>query len=137
MTDPRLAPLAAALQQMSFYPYRSGVDYGAGRPIDWKYLHEQEREALLADAAAILAELPDDWCGHDPTLYVQVADLTERLEAAESQSDREQAEIARLRKIEEAAREITSDREDNYCFSCHDTLPCAHDDLRAALGAER
>jgi len=63
MTDNGRAALTTALQRASFYPYRSGVDYGAGRPIEWEFLREQERAALLADAAAILAErgvfLPD------------------------------------------------------------------------------
>ena len=56
MTDNGRAALTTALQRASFYPYRSGVDYGAGRPIEWEFLREQERAALLADAAAILGE---------------------------------------------------------------------------------
>ena len=63
MTGNGLAALATALTKASFYPYRSGVDYGSGRPIEWAYLHEQERASMLADAAAILGEhgafLPD------------------------------------------------------------------------------
>jgi hypothetical protein len=43
------------------------------------------------------------------------------------------AALVRGRRIEEAAREIGSDRDEDYCFSCHSTVPCAHDDLRAAL----
>lgn len=85
MTDNGLAALGTALDD-----HNGGSDYHCN----------------IRCAAAILAALPPDWCGHDPTLYIQVADLTERLEAAESQADRQAAEIARLRKIEEAARAV-------------------------------
>jgi uncharacterized coiled-coil protein SlyX len=56
--------------------------------------------------------------------------------------DSERAECVRLRaaldELAAAATDVyaaTIDPADNYCFSCHDTLPCAHDALRAALAA--
>jgi hypothetical protein len=52
-----------------------------------------------------------------------------------------QAEIATLRAaldgLVAAVEEIPSDCDDNYCFSCHDTLPCAHDDLSTALATAK
>ena len=51
------------------------------------------------------------------------------------------AEIATLRAaldgLVAAVEEIPSDCDDNYCFSCHDTLPCAHDDLSTALATAK
>jgi hypothetical protein len=40
---------------------------------------------------------------------------------------------AALDKLIEAADEIVADRDQDYCFSCHGPIPCAHDDLRTAL----
>ena len=50
-----VARLAQAMQT-AVPVYRSGLDYGGGRPIEWKFLHEQERASLIADAAAIAVE---------------------------------------------------------------------------------
>ena len=101
MTDPRVSALAEALRG------RYGFDGSDG----WG-----------EDAAAILAALPPDWCGHE-------------------------AEIARLRKIEEAARdvadrsEVVSDPEGlggEWCHYCDHQTPghgkgCEIVALRAAL----
>jgi len=76
MTD-RIAALAKALR--AIHP----------GPAPWP-------GAMTSDemAAAVIAVLPPDWCGHDPGLFP----FAGRFAALE-------AEIARLRKIEEAARE--------------------------------
>jgi DNA-binding CsgD family transcriptional regulator len=78
-----------------------------------------------ADAAAILAALPADWCGHNMAEWVPRAEWREdwnRRHAAE-------AEIACLRRIEEAAREVMDDCE----VEARGEGCGPHDALRAAL----
>jgi hypothetical protein len=60
-TDPRLAPLAAALHDaiLREYPGAHGP-----RAIEWRYLTDAERAYESAPVAAALAALPPDWCGH-------------------------------------------------------------------------
>jgi hypothetical protein len=50
-------------------------------------------------AAAILAELPDDWCGHGAEMLTVDGILAHNEEVM--------ADLARLRKIEEAARVVS------------------------------
>jgi hypothetical protein len=72
-----------------------------------------------------------------PDVLALEADLLRFLRAALEQREREIATLrAALDGLAEVATDVyaaTIDRDDNYCFSCHDTLPCAHDALRAAL----
>ena len=92
MTDPRIAVLAEALEPLlpqhtegrGGYPHQSS-------DTSWTVYDWMTPDAL---AAAILAALPPDWCGHG----AYEAEM-ERLWALD------RAEIARLRWIEEAARE--------------------------------
>lgn len=92
MTDPRIATLAEALH-----------DWYAGKDAEFDGAQCRHRE----DAAAILAALPPDWCGHDGPLGPYY-----------------RKEIARLRRIEEAARALL----DNHPLRCERA-----DALRAAL----
>jgi len=107
--DPRTAALAEALHKARCAP-----------SVPWPAGH---MERHIEDAAAILAALPADWCGHP----VQVAKWREM-----------GAEIARLRRIEEAAR-VVANRGQEY----EDTLVRwgdlaeALDALRAALEEDR
>ena len=121
MTDPRLAPLAAALIKGS---YLNG---------SW-FDHEEEC------AAAILAALPPDW-GMPPKLR-RNAIMVEQEALIESQ----QAEIARLRAIEEAARVAVAELErptelHDYRGGYHRSPDCPGclllAALRAALWSER
>jgi hypothetical protein len=89
MTDPRTAALAEALKGT---PMCGMTMRRIGRPND---------VAWERDAAAILAALPPDWCGHG---LARELDLVQRLAAAEYQRDAALAEIAGYRAIEEAAR---------------------------------
>jgi hypothetical protein len=104
MTDPRIAALAEALQAAGCVPSCAGcgaeITYHADCP---------EADGTLVwetDAAAILAALPPDW-------WVE-----------------QDAEIANLRKIEEAARALVSTYGPYYEGD-------AAEALRAALGSER
>ena len=115
MTDPRIAALAEALQTI---------------PVPASYEEWQSRVDVSyeADAAAILAALPPDWCGHSAFDGIQDAmTITNQT-----------AEIARLRKIEEAARAIetwTVDLEDpDPEYRLHRVG--WEDALRAALDAD-
>ncbi len=83
-TDPRIAALAEALH---------GAQAGCPDNPTYDCVHERQ-------AAAILAALPPDWCGHG---LARELDLVRRLAAAEYQRD---TLDARLRKIEEAARAL-------------------------------
>jgi len=80
--DRRLAALAAALHVLSPHP---------GRPYPFADCGWRERHR--ADAAAILAALPSDWCGHDET---QAFANGEQWGYQEKHQDAE-AEITRLR----------------------------------------
>lgn len=117
--DPRTAALAEAI---------TAAYYGLDRDAqDWERNPDQGRFEWYASAdemaAAILAALPADWCGHGGAFI-----------EAQAMSLRDAGnEIARLRMIEEAAREIVPNWDDDHCFDCHEARPCAHDALRAAL----
>jgi len=91
MTDNGLAALAEALEDHSTYHPDPDDDYGYD-PCGTKC------------AAAILAALPPDWCGHSAS-----DDLFAASNALLSRTTVSKAEIARLRKIEEAAREVAED----------------------------
>ena len=110
-TDPRLAPLAAAL--LDLFP--------AVQRDRWPFTPEQA-------AAAILAALPPDWCGHvgveeviaqgqariatlDARIVALNAEVLDRMDqwhrdslARDELARQQNREIARLRAIEEAAR---------------------------------
>jgi hypothetical protein len=94
MTDNGLAPLAAALAAR-----HRGKHERIEQGPDEHNLHAAvipepcDAERHREEAAAILAALPDDWCGH-------AAEALDR----EAFIGRQWAEIARLRAIEEAAR---------------------------------
>jgi hypothetical protein len=105
-TDPRIAALAQALQDAYM-----GIGFGVSAPDQQSY-----REA----AAAILAALPPDWCGHEEHAIAL-------------------ARIDRWRKIKEAARALIADIPPNT----RSHVPRVSVDhvlfraLRAALEAER
>ena len=65
-------------------------------------------------AAAILAALPPDWCGHE--------DQTDWIAALEVRIETEKAEIDRLRRIEEAARKRV---ENGHDINCRCLMPSA------------
>ena len=123
MNDPRIAALAEAMEQTS----------KAGEP--WATYPEW--------AAAILAALPPDWCGHTEALAVLKIDGkigsrdVDRIRALWSDAnhvtldvvDSQAAEIVRLRKIEEAAREWR-DRENDL----RDAAYMAADEDAVAVG---
>jgi len=93
MTDPRLAPLTAALSAH----LRTFTDGS------WLLLFDDKgypQPSIEKFAAAILVALPDDWCGHE-------AEALDR----EAFIGRQRAEIVRLRKIEHAARELIANTE--------------------------
>jgi hypothetical protein len=102
--DPRIAPLAAALQVV-LYP---GEDIDRDENL---WIEQDTRR----DAAAILAALPPDWCGHEAahddawvtmdTQRAEIVRLHAELRVAHLDDTRD-AEIARLRAIEEAARAV-------------------------------
>lgn len=69
-----------------------------------------------ADAAAILAALPPDWCGHEHAVVSAAAQRTIGV-----------MELARLRRIEEAAWGVYR------CCTWTETSCREHDALRAAL----
>jgi hypothetical protein len=86
--DPRIAALAEAL-----------FHHGAAHPDptdQWEW-----DSCGVECAAAILAALPDDWCGH--TGYAAAYDMGQRDGHAACEEDTFPI-IARLRRIEEAAR---------------------------------
>lgn len=103
MTDPRIAPLAAALLQLvrALRKHEPQIDFGyeevtckcgwdqAKRPRDSYMAHVQ---------TAILAALPSGWCGHAALSTTTTGGFDPALSCGHD------AEIARLRKIEEAAR---------------------------------
>jgi hypothetical protein len=109
MTD--IAALAEALH----FGDPAGPPSHRGEPAEEcpQRLREMER------AAAILAALPPDWCGHKNS--------RERDELARQQN----VEIARLRKIEEAARALC----DEWPWGAQHIAPPTA--LRAALEADR
>ena len=78
--------------------------------------------------------LPPDWCGHDP-------DDAERIVLYLHTLDAQRAEIARLRKIEEAARDWVLAEDEKHVIGGDGAwwvrLDRAHRALRAALGEER
>jgi hypothetical protein len=147
MTDPRIAPLAAALAQYfgpSWWPGLTDVTIIAA-------------DTTIA-AEKILAALPPGWCGHAPhegTRLIQVSidalpmfgtrtDAGAALTAEWGEPDErgwytpiftatlpnvildQEAEIARLRAIEEAARRHAFDEDTEESFIA----------LRAALGED-
>ena len=135
--DPRIAALAEALPP-DFGPFWDEL------PQPAPFVHETEfnREKF---AAAILAALPPDWCGHDNIQAEFEAEarranlLTLQLNDAEANWQRTvksltqaDAEIARLRKIKETARDIVSLR---HGSTYHD-VGSIIDALRAALEAD-
>jgi hypothetical protein len=81
-------------------------------------------------AAAILAALPEGWCGHDPFHRKRCHNYDPDAVIAHlhTEYDKAAAEIARLRAIEEAARAV--------CEGVPDGL-YRFDALRAALGEDR
>ena len=88
MSDPRIAALAEALIAVDV---KSIDDWWTWEP------------AKLA--AAILAAMPPGWCGHDEGEWQAERDALKRL--VESSGE----QIARLRKIEEAARDVAAGAE--------------------------
>jgi len=99
MTDPRIAALAEALRDISG---------GLADPLDpGDFLPGVVTAQEFA--AAILAALPPDWCGHigveafDAKAFAAVVVQRDRMTDLYGQS---KAEIARLRKIEEASRAL-------------------------------
>jgi hypothetical protein len=106
-TDPRIAALAEALRVWR----RVFVD--AEDPDRW----------YTDSAAALLAALPPDWCGHDLRAIRNRA-WQDGVNAANVDPD-----LARLRIIEEAARAVVAD----YPSDAWPVLNA----LRAALGSER
>jgi hypothetical protein len=102
MTDPRTAALAVALDK-------------AFRSQPWPSVNEPDFDRDLA--AAILAALPADWCGHDPEWTSAVT------HALSDRNEELVREIARYRRIEEAARVAAAE----------DCQSQALDALRAAL----
>jgi hypothetical protein len=117
--DPRIAALAEALRSL---------------PVPATYEEWQARidASYEDDAAAILAALPPDWCGHHAASEAMRA-LAEQTATIVQQED----EIARLRRIEEAARAISNagDPDDDFEGQYIDYLipATALDALRAAL----
>jgi hypothetical protein len=104
MTDPRVAALAEAMEQTA----------KAGQP--WATYPEW--------ATAILAALPPDWCGHDPEGEAAARQFVESITV----DCGHEAEIARLRAIEEAARAFDDGKDDAPLYQRWAAL-------RAALGA--
>jgi hypothetical protein len=137
MTDPRIAALAEAI--------RTG--YWAQTPEpppDWATLdNAEEWYASPNDMAAyILAALPPDWCGHTDMVSREAAlDIVRREGQRVATEVREvSAEIARLRRIEEAARGLlcwVDDESITLCTICHTECghfpECPMPALRAAL----
>jgi hypothetical protein len=107
MTD-RVAALLGALHEPYDDPRDDDPDWGTNGRC--RACGEDGVWTRTVDAASVLAALPPDWCGHGPRAdYVwmttfcdhatEIADLRTRLEAADAQTDRQAAEIARLRKL--------------------------------------
>jgi hypothetical protein len=94
MTDPRTAALAVAIPDAL---------RAVNIPDDKRDGYGMVAEVM---AAAILSALPPDWCGHDD-LAVHERDL--------AQIERDEA-IARLRRIEEAARALNVDEDGESDF---------------------
>jgi hypothetical protein len=112
MTEPRIAALAEVMRTVPVRKYvmEAWVDEGVSEP---GYATPDEQ------AAAILDALPPDWCGHGEELR-DLADsnrtwsevsATVCAAAGVSALVHVPAEIARLRKIEEAARALRAARE--------------------------
>ena len=112
-TAPRIAVLAEALEQ---------ADAMLQRPVDGTTRKRHRKGAYYRRdcAALVVALLPPDWCGHVAA------------EQATEQWDRLTAEIARLRKIEEAARAVCDWSEVSGVMH----LAALRDALRAALEAD-
>jgi hypothetical protein len=93
--DPRLAPLAAAL---------IAADAKLRRPADGttRLRHRVGQYWFRDYAAAILAALPPDWCGHADEIAYQKS-VVESLHVG---MDNALATIATLRAVEQAARDV-------------------------------
>jgi hypothetical protein len=94
MSDPRIAALAEAY-------HNAAMEHGIGCVHPSKHGLAVKVRDCDAMAAAILAALPDDWCRWDD---VYLRGLNEGVAAGEALVAAYGAEIARLRRIEEAAR---------------------------------
>lgn len=83
--DPRVAALAEAL---AYHDHQTSNE-------KWLRMRRDHLSSCLSDecAAAILAALPADWCGHDAKAMDH--------EACHAWHESDEAEIARLRRIEE------------------------------------
>jgi broad specificity phosphatase PhoE len=93
-TDPRTTALAAALAKVtrSFWPSGRAKMHVPGEVDEW---HRKT-------AAAILAALPPDWCGHADEIAYQKS-VVESLHVG---MDNALATIATLRAVEQAARDV-------------------------------
>jgi broad specificity phosphatase PhoE len=90
-TDPRLAPLAAAVEKAGYGEVTGDLDQYA----EWGGTPNET-------AAAILAALPPDWCGHADEIAYQKS-VVESLHVG---MDNALATIATLRAVEQAARDV-------------------------------
>ena len=122
-TDPRIAALAEVLREV--------IDDG------W-YYRDLYKSRPSEDAAAILAALPPDWCGHaDEEYNSRISRMIAEQDAIRIEHT---AEIARLRPIEEAAR-VVCECYEGFCGDGTLAPPLTGAQiaaLRAALGeAER
>ena len=114
--DPRVAALAMALHV-----------------VECGNISTPSHGLHMNEAAAVLAALPPDWCG-------DAAGIEAIIEATNTEHDRLEATIARLRKIGQAARAVVNQAEpdDNWegQFDTYLVPSVDLDILRAALGEE-
>ena len=122
MTDPAVAALAEIIHVTTLdCPYDPDADA----------LNCPGPEVHKGLATAILAASPEGWCGHK----AEMGDDRMTLDLMEAAIRKDQAELARLRKIEEAAQMFVTVWRDDA-----DRIPLTLDStvaaLRAALGEE-